>query len=81
MKIDDLPRYIEAPGGGMWKIISSFEISDSENVFVRLADAEKILTRLQQALQDIIVSEEEQSVQSYGLGDIARKALCENQQD
>ncbi len=34
-----------------------------------------IILKLEAALKEIIESEEEQSVQSYGLGDIARSAL------
>lgn len=48
MNIDDLktlPRYIEAPGGGMWKILSDFEIINCENVFVKLDDVKALLSR------------------------------------
>lgn len=42
MKLDDLPRYVEAPQSAMWRLPDNFQ-SESENVYVRLADVEKLL--------------------------------------
>lgn len=42
MKLDDLPRYVEEPFGAMWRLPDDFQ-AGSENVYVRLADVEKLL--------------------------------------
>jgi hypothetical protein len=53
---------------------------------VMSADARQIhklgdeVKRLRAALEEIIASEEEQAIRSYGLGDIARQALAQNRQ-
>lgn len=44
MSLDDLPRYIEAPNGGMWKLPADFKGLATANVFVRLDDVKKLLS-------------------------------------
>lgn len=44
MKTDDLPRYIEAPGGGMWgPMPAGFTITNKDSVFVKLKDVESLI--------------------------------------
>lgn len=36
--LNKLPRYIEAPNGGMWRIPEGFEVAAREDIYVRMLD-------------------------------------------
>lgn len=48
MKLDDLPRYVEAPNGGMWLLPENF-VAETNNIFVRLDDVKDLWDRHQRA--------------------------------
>lgn len=43
MKLDDLPRYLEAPNGGMWRLPDDYPATTLANVYVKLDDVERLL--------------------------------------
>lgn len=61
--VNKLPRYIEAPGGGMWgPMPDGFTIANKDRIFVKLVDVEALVFN-----EEIVMQDGEEFV-SVGLG-------------